>query len=277
MLSEPPSERARRTAKGGILAEQDVVAKFNNWKSDPKAQEWLKTMNYDLDLIEAVEAEGVGGKSEKADVAVHINVRIKKKTKNGKSFAGSVENIQVKKVSNKRGSNQMERKQVDKYIIPWHIPSDVARILKLFTGAIPPDRPGTISPDRMYIDEFTESERERLRDFLLDNMVMIISDIVRGRGRYAVEWMLVIQDYTDSNGTAYSEDMLLSINETINYYVGNHTVSFPPQTKDGKKCGIKIGRVTMQRKGGDGPTDLQFKSDPSKLFEIKKLMIQNME
>ncbi len=269
-MKETASEIASRTARGGILAEKDVVRKFNNWKTDSKAQEWLRTMNYDLSTIEAVKAEGVGGKSEKADVAVHIIVHIKKKS--GKMSAESIENIQVKKVSNSSGSNQMERKQVDKYIKPWHMPLDVARTLKLFTGAILPDRPNTISDKRMYMEEFTGAERQRVYQFLFDNMVMIISDIVRGRGRYAVEWMLVIQDYVDSSGSSYSEDMLLSINETINYYVGDHSVKFTPARKDGTHCGIKIGRVTIQRKGGDGPTDIQFKSDPSKLFEIKKLM-----
>lgn len=269
-MSETKSEIASRTAKGGIDTECNVADKFNHWRSDKDAKRWLKEMNYNLKEIETVVARTVGGLSEKTDVAVNVTIYIQKK-KPGQRIAESVENIQVKRVSNARGSNQMERKHVDKYIQPWHMPADVVRILKLFTGDIKPDRVGTVSADRMYMDEMTDDERVKLKEYLESNMVMIISDITRGRGRYAVEWILVVQDYTDKSGTHHYEDILLSINEAINYYVGDHTVDFPPAQKDGTHAGIRMGRVTIQRKGGDDPTSLQFKSDPSKLFELKPL------
>lgn len=41
-----------------------------------------------------------------------------------------------------------------------------------------------------------------------------------------------------------------------------------------KRGSIKIGRITLQRKGGDGGRDtanmLQFKIDPSKLCDLRK-------
>lgn len=267
-MSETRSQIASRTAKGGINAENDVVEHFNNWRADAKAKQWLEEMDYDIETIKSIEAERIGGKSEKADVAVKITRTQRKKT------IVTVENIQVKKVSNRSGSNQMERKQIAKYINPWHMPANVAHTLMLFTGELTPDRPNTIRNDRMYMEEFSDEERKQLEIFLTDNMVMIISDITRGRGRYAVEWMLIIQEYADNSGILQYDDMLLSINEAINYYVGDHSVSFTGR-KDGTHQGIKIGRVTMQRKGGDGATDLQFKSDPSKLFKIRALNSKN--
>lgn len=270
-MSESKSQIASRTARGGIQAEHDVVDKFNNWRCDEDAKRWLRNMNYDLSTIESVEARNIGGKSEKADVAVSVIVKSLKQGKDRRRIVESVENIQVKKVSNKHGSNQMERRQVDKYVIPWHIPADVVHTLKLFTGELPPDRPDTIDSERMYMEEVSEDEREQLRKFLCDNMVMIISDIVRGRGRYAVEWMIVIHEY-NVDGVNQYDDILISINEAINYYVGDHTVSFPSSRRNGTQCGIRIGRVTMQRKGGDGATDLQFKSDPSKLIKDLKML-----
>ena len=56
--------------------------------------------------------------------------------------------------------------------------------------------------------------------------------------------------------------ILKPINEVINFYSGN--VEFSPQGS------LKIGKITMQRKGGDGGRDtakmLQFKINPCELF-----------
>ena len=270
-MTETKSQIASRTAKGGIDAEHKIVNKFNNWLNDADAQRWLKTMNYNLAQIETIEAMIIGGISEKADVQVHVIVRISRKKKDEKGNIESIENIQVKKVSNATGSNQIERKHVDKYIEPWHMPLSVARTLQYFTGDLKPYISNPVEEDRMFMDEMTPEQRDELKKFLTDNMVMIISDIVRGRGRFAVEWMLVLQEYTDKNGNYQYNDILLSINETINFYVGDHTVEFPPARKDGTHAGIRMGRITIQRKGGDDPCSLQFKSDPSKLLDLKPL------
>lgn len=270
-MKETRSEVARRTAKGGIDAEDMVAAKFNNWLEDLDAQRWLRAMSYNLALIRSIEADTVGGLSEKADVEVRVAVRTGRKRKGRADGSETIENIQVKKVSNASGSNQMERRHVDKYIEPWHMPVGVARTLQYFTGDLAPCIDNPTDKRRMYMDEMSQNQRDELKAFLEENMVMIISDITRGRGRYAVEWMLVIREYKDGDGAIHYDDILLSINEVINYYVGDHSVDFPPSRKDGTRAGIRMGRVTIQRKGGDDPCCLQFKSDPSKLLELKKL------
>lgn len=88
---------------------------------------------------------------------------------------------------------------------------------------------------------------------------MIISDIIRGRGRFAAEWILVVHKY---QGYKW---VLKSINEAINHYVGDCTAEFTAQG------GIRLGNITLQRKGGDNGADsanmLQFKADPLGLFE----------
>lgn len=45
-----------KTAKGGFANEKAVCVKFNNWKDDKEAQEWLEVMGYDLNKIESVKA-----------------------------------------------------------------------------------------------------------------------------------------------------------------------------------------------------------------------------
>lgn len=256
MPDETRRELARRTAKGGIQNEQEVADKFNNWENDPFAREWLNIMMYDLEEIDNVQAIQFGGKSYKSDVLV--TVKIIHKNKKNKAPVISVENIQVKLVSGKSGSNQVERKHVSSYEIPWHMPPEIKRTLQYFCGEIQPYRKDTRKLKRMYMDEMSEEERDGLRIYLEKYMVMIISDIIRGRGRFAAEWILVIHKY---EGYRW---ILKSINEAINHYVGDHNVEF---TNNG---GIRIGNITLQRKGGDSGKEsanmMQFKANPLVLF-----------
>nr|WP_270969594.1 hypothetical protein [Campylobacter upsaliensis] len=96
-----------------------------------------------------------------------------------------------------------------------------------------------------------------LNMFLIQNKILILNDILKGRWQFASEWFLVILKLEDK-----IEWVLKPINEVINFYGGE--VMFSPQGS------LKIGKVTMQRKGGDGGREsakmLQFKIDPCKLL-----------
>jgi len=240
-------------AKGGNNNEQEVADKFNNWKNDSDAQKWLEIMMYNLDEIESVNAVKFGGKSYKSDVFIRIT--IKKKLKDGEPEP--LENIQVKLVSNNKGFNQIEKKKVDKYVENWHIDSEIENLLKLYDGELPP-RNGSRDSKRMFVDEFTQNEQEKLKSFLQKNMIMIISDVIRGRGRFAAEWTLVINK---SDGYKWR---LIAVNEAISIYAGDCQVKFTD------KGNIHLGNITLQRKGGDNGSDsanmLQFKANPMILF-----------
>lgn len=99
-----------------------------------------------------------------------------------------------------------------------------------------------------------------LNMFLIQNKILILNDILKGRGQFASEWFLVILRLEDK-----VEWVLKPINEVINFYGGD--VIFSPQGS------LKIGKVTMQRKGGDGGREsakmLQFKIDPALLLKRK--------
>ena len=85
---------------------------------------------------------------------------------------------------------------------------------------------------------------------------MIVSDIIKGRGKFASEWFLVILRKKEKSEVKW---ILKPINEVINFYSGN--VEFSPQGS------LKIGKITMQRKGGrDTAKMLQFKINPCELF-----------
>ena len=95
-------------------------------------------------------------------------------------------------------------------------------------------------------------------DWLIQNKSLIVCDILKGRGKFAAEWMLVAQ-----KTTTLARWSLQPMNYCINYF-GSGDVHISPRGT------FKIGRITMQRKGGDGGRSsaqmLQFKINPAELF-----------
>jgi hypothetical protein len=237
-----------QTAKDGFKNEYDVCRKFNCWQNDEESRKWLVIMDYDLNQIESVKAVVI--REHKADVNVQVQIKLKKSV--------DVENIQVKLVSNKTGFNQIDKRWIDSYVSLWNMPKSVTNILKHFTGELLPSIPKPRNRRRMFIDEFSTQDQKLLLDFLKNNRAMIVNDILRGRGKFAAEWVLVAQK-VDSN----ARWILKNINEVINYYDGKVIIS--------PRKSILIGKITVQRKGGDGGRDtakmLQFKINPLLLFD----------
>ena len=89
-----------QTAKNGFLNEDDVVNKFNVWRSDEDAQKWLLIMQYNLNEIEYVKAVKLSG--YKTDVQAQVTIKLKD--------AIDCQNLQVKLVSNKKGFNQIDKR-----------------------------------------------------------------------------------------------------------------------------------------------------------------------
>lgn len=239
------------TAKQGFKNEDYVVSKFNNWLQDNDARQWLQIMNYDLNEIEFVKAEKISG-HYKVDVQVQISIKLKN--------CIDAENLQVKLVSNSSGFNQIDKRWVDKYVELWNIPTDVSFLLKQYTGEVLPIR-DTKDRRRTLANEFSETEQHLILNWMENNKSLIVTDVLKGRGRFAAEWILVIRRIEGQ------EDWILKpMNQCINFF-GNGDVSISPRGT------IYIGRITMQRKGGDGGRDtakmLQFKIDPTELFDNK--------
>ena len=241
-----------KTAKGGFKNEQEVIDRFNNWKTDKTAQEWLAEMNYKISDIEYVKASKVVG-HYKADIQVRIMILIKLKSQE------DLQNLQIKLVSNKTGFNQIDKRWVDKYVELWNIPQDVTRLLKLFTGEITPTENNLKDPRKIFLHEMNESDRDKVMNFFKENKILVVSDILKGRGEFSADWTLVILKL---NGE--SKWVLKSINHVMNIF-GSGEVRM---TKDGN---LKIGKIGMQRKGGDNGRPaanmLQFKINPLELFK----------
>ncbi len=242
-------ERGSLTAKHGFQNEKEVAEKFNNWRFDEDAQNWLRVMNYDLKNIENVEAVVISG--YKTDIQVQVTIYLK--------TAIDVRNLQVKLVSNMTGFNQIDKRWIDKYAELWNIPANIVSILRRYTGEQPPTISTPRDGRRMFADEFSPQEQTLMLDWLRKNQFMIVSDILKGRGEFAAEWILVAQKVCHN-----ARWVLKPMNYCLNFF-GNGKVEITDRGN------FHIGRITMQRKGGDGGREsakmLQFKINPAELFD----------
>lgn len=242
-------EIGSKTAKAGFENERNIAEKFRNWIEDKDAQDWLTAMRYNLNNIEDVQAEIVSG--NKTDVRVQIQVKTKRTLE--------TQNIQVKLVSGKHGFNQIDKRWVDSYKEIWKMPNDVAKILKHYTGELPPYIEGAKDNRRMNLNEFTESEKNLVVEWFEKNRFLVFTDVFRGRGKYSVEWVMTAQKYD-----GIMRWTIKNINDLMNYLEGEVSIS--------AKGVLYIGsNLSMQRKGGDrgrrSANMLQFKSDPVKFFD----------
>lgn len=239
-----------QTAKRGFENERDIAKKFNDWNNDEDAQQWLVSMGYDLQKIERVKAVVIKG-SHKTDVQVQITIYFKE--------AISIENLSIKLVSNPQGFNQVDKRWIDKYVQMWNIPKKITETLKLFTGETTPKQSGLRDKRRMFLDEMDIKTQKQVIEFFEKNKFLIISDILKGNDEFPANWMMVVLKIKKENPVW----ILKHINYVLNVF-GSGEIRITSQGS------LKIGKITMQRKGGDGGRDtakmLQFKINPMELF-----------
>ena len=243
-----------QTARNGFRNEDDIIVKFNNWRTDVDSPKWLIIMGYKIDEIQSVTAVKIQRCKTDVQVQVMIYVELKR--------YDDIQNLQVKLVSNIKGFNQIDKRWVDSYSELWSIPPEIAKLLKHFTGELPPYVGNTHDLRRMFLYEFAEPDKQQLLDYFRENRMLIVSDILKGRGRMAAEWMLVAQKIKTN-----TRWVLKPMNVAMNYYAGDGV-------KMSRQGSIALGRITVQRKGGDGGRDtanmLQFKINPAELFNISE-------
>jgi len=272
------TELGSKTAKGGFANEEAICEKFNNWKNDKEAKQWLKIMGYNIKNLDSVKAiripvrikksdlskyEVSEGEYEKlvrfkkADAQVKIIIRI------GNIF--KIENLSLKKANSDADYNQIDKRTVDIYQEMWRFDNEIALWLKLFTGEIfPKSRKkliGKIKPKdkrRLFLTEMPEGIQKKIIQFFKKNKILVVSDIIKGRGGLSAGWMLVTRLNKQEKTTTW---ILKDINTVMNIF-GSDDVEIS------LRGSLHIGKITMQRKGGTpDPTKLQFKIKPCQLFE----------
>lgn len=242
------AEKGSETAKNGFKNEDTIRDKFNAWQTDEDAKKWLEIMGFKLNEIQNVSAYKPHG--YKADVEVKIKTKTEEKTLG----------ISIKLVSSLTGFNQIDKRWLATYVKMWKIPKDVEEALKLFLGETPPNKPSK-EPNRMFLNELDKESQAKVIDFFTKNKQEIVSDLLKGDGEFFAPWLMVAQKESVINRVK-----LVKIEDAISYFSeGNVELT--------SRGNLKIGRITMQRKGGDGGRDtakqLQFKMNPAELFDVK--------
>ena len=239
-------ELGSATAKNGFRNEDEIRDKFNAWQSDNDSRAWLEAMNYEIADIVSVTAAKPHG--EKADVEVTVKT----------NAAERIEKISIKLVSSPNGFNQIDKRWLATYAKMWNMPPDVVEALKLYVGENPP-REASRDDKRMYLDELDQKTQASVVEFFTTHKDEIISDLLSGDGEHAAGWIMVTYKATDE-----PRWVIKSSTDTIKFY-SDGPVEI---TKAGN---LKIGRITMQRKGGDNGREtakmLQFKLNPVQLFD----------
>ena len=241
-------DRGSMTAKGGFRNEDEIRDKFNNWRTDADARAWLETMGFEVGSIASLSAEKPHG--DKADVVIKI------RTNKGESRQG----ISIKLVSSPTGFNQIDKRWLRQYAAMWGMPVNLVKALRLFSGEEKPDGRSR-RPDRMFLNEFDKETQAQVVGFFEANKSEIVADLIEGEGENKAGWFMVAM-----KGQSKTRWTLRPVRDAIVYF-GEGDVEI---TRSGN---LRIGRITMQRKGGDGGREtakmLQFKLNPALLFEAK--------
>ena len=272
-------ELGSKTAKGGFANEKVICRKFNSWRKDKEAQEWLKIMGYDVKKLDSVKAIQVPTRIKKSDLSkFEVNeeeyeqfVRFKKADAQIRIIIkiGSIckiENLSLKKANSDADYNQIDKRTVDFYQEMWGFDNEIALWLKLFTGEILPKSQkkliSKIRPKdkrRLLLTEMPETIQKKIIQFFKENKILVVSDIIKGRGGLSADWMLVTRLNKQEKTTTY---ILKDINTVMNFF-GSDDVEIS------SRGSLHIGKITMQRKGGTpDPTKLQFKIKPCQLFKL---------
>lgn len=267
------------TAKGGFANEIEICKKFNNWLKDEEAKLWLEIMGYNINKITSVDAVQIPTtinikklaeyelkeddfeeliKFKKADAQIKIRIKIGNILK--------IENISLKKANSDANYNQIDKRSVDEYKKMWNFCDEIAFWLKLFTGENKPElfnnkirKINLKDKRRIFFNEMPKNIQEKIINFFENNRLLIVNDILKGRGGLSANWILITRFNKKENTTTW---ILKDINTAINFFGGG-------EIKISPRGSLYIGRITLQRKGGTpDPIKLQFKINPCELFNI---------
>jgi hypothetical protein len=238
-------------ARGGFSNERDAIGKINSLDKD--ALEWLEVMGYDVKKIVSLSARKADP-GLKPDIVVTIQLKGDANPR--------IERLSAKLASQNRGFNQIDRgKVVGRYQRLWSwLNEDTSTALRLFTGDMPP-RSGSRNPKRMFADELNHVELDNVLKAFEQNKRSIFETIFAGAKPNRADWFL-------GRDSSRNRWFICTMDFAIDFY-SQGPVALTPRGS------FKIGKITAQRKGGDGGAetakDLQFKFDPNEIAQSLKI------
>lgn len=243
------AERGSQTAKGGFRNESDIRDKFNNWRTDDDAGAWLRALGHDPTLIDNVTATKPSG--DKADITVSVSDANGQTRRHG---------ISIKLVSSQNGFNQIDKRWLRQYAAMWKMPPDVVAAMRLYLGEDPPNAKSR-RPERMFLSELPEASQKAVLEFFSINKDRIAADLIKGTGSGRADWFMVAWRSGEKDRWK-----VVSADEAVRFFSEGPV----EMTRAGN---LKIGRISVQRKGGDGGREtakmLQFKMNPAQIFAME--------
>ena len=127
---------------------------------------------------------------KKADILVQIELFSK--------ISIFTHKISCKKADQSANYNQLDKRKVSKYKSFWDFDEDIKYGLELFTGEMKAEEIKSKKNNRLFMNEIPQFYIKKIFDFFNINKKVIISDIIRGRGFFATDWMLVTRKVENS-------------------------------------------------------------------------------
>jgi len=212
-------------AISGLKVEQRIIDKFNKMDADARAWATLLTNDKTVQVIQAY----------KPATQIKTDIFLESLTSLGKLN----KTISVKSVKSKVGSNQLTRFWTSLLVDKFGLENDLANILKRFTGEASWNG-NRENLKREKLSAHPEHKVERLKEFFYENKYDLIKWMFTGDEN--IDHFMVVTNV----GTALPSYFIYPMQEVISYYSAGDAVI----TSRGWG-GIKIGRVSIQRKGGD--------------------------
>ena len=136
------TELGSKTAKGGFANEKAICKKFNAWKNDKEAQEWLKIMGYDIKKLDSVKTIQVPTRIKKSDLSkfevkeeeYEKFVRFKKADAQIRIIIKIGNILKIENLSLKKANSDADYQEM------WKFDDEIAFWLRLFTGELDPKK-----------------------------------------------------------------------------------------------------------------------------------------
>lgn len=241
-------------AKSGFKAEQ-ILTDFLN---SPDGPDCLSLHNIcPKNEIKNIKAERLVGR-KKTDVRVSIE-----KTN------GEVMKINLSVKKSTADFSQLERGDLEKYRQLLNMPDKVYNLLKFFLGKSLPsgyDSSKTFrETHRLFLDELTDEDQKSIIDFFDSIKKDLIHNAFLGTDPESRPHFLVTINKEDPIQSDFKEAKFTAAEKAITIALDTGKVLLSPRGS------LKIGKITLQRKGGDGgkpkACDIQIKFNPSDYHE----------